>query len=138
MPLEFLAIMVAIGLALVIGAVHLSGLSRPARLADVDQARARFLLDYPDETVGEIVLGKDGNAAFISLSQGRIGLVHAMGDRFVTRILERRVVRAVERDGGEAVVLKLDDFTLPRERAVFSSAADAAKVSEWLSGANHA
>ncbi|HSO48521.1 MAG TPA: hypothetical protein VLQ68_11385 [Rhizobiaceae bacterium] len=138
MPLEFLAIMVAIGLALVIGAVHFSGLSRPARLADADQARARFLLDYPDEAIGEIVLGRDGNAAFISLSAGRIGLVHAMGDRFVTRILERRVVRAVEPDGSGALVLKLDDFTLPKERAVFTNSADAAKVSHWLNGAEHA
>ncbi len=138
MPLEFLAIMVAFGLALVIGAVHFSGLSRPARLANAGQARARFLLDYPDETIGDIVLGKDGKAAFISLTGRRIGLVHAIGDRFVTRILERRVVRAIEHEGGEALVLKLDDFTLPKERAVFSNAADAAKVSHWLSGAEHA
>jgi hypothetical protein len=138
MPLEFLAAMVVAGLSLVIGAVHLSGLSRPAIVSGPDQARARFLLDFPDENPGEVVISADGRAAFIALAGGRTGLVHAMGDRFLTRILERRSIRAVQREPDGVLAVRLDDFTLPAERARFSSAADAAKVSNWLAGVQHA
>lgn len=138
MPLEYLAIMVVAGLALVIGAVHFSGLSRPAFIAGADQARARFLVDYPDEQPGDIVVSKDGKAAFIALAGGRTGLVHAIGDRFLTRILERRAVRSVQRGSDGVLTLRLDDFTLPAEQARFSDAADAAKVTDWLAGARHA
>jgi hypothetical protein len=107
-------------------------------ISGADQARARFLVDYPGEQPGEIVVSNDGKAAFIALAGGRTGLVHAMGDRFLTRILEPRVVRSVERGSDGVLTLRLDDFTLPAEHARFFDAADAAKVTNWLAGANHA
>jgi hypothetical protein len=138
MPLEFLAVMVVAGLALVIGAVHVSGLSRQALVSEAEQARARFLVDFPDEATGEVVVSADGKAAFIALPGGRTGLVHAIGDRFLTRILEPGMVRAVRREGDGGLTLMLEDFTLPAERARFLNAADAAKVSNWLAGVHHA
>jgi hypothetical protein len=138
MPLEILAVMVVAGLALVIGAVHFSGMSRPARIGDAEVARARFLVDYPGEQTGEIAVSDDGRAAFIALGGGRTGLVHAIGARYVTRILQPQAVRAVNCDGSGGLALRLRDFTLPAEHAKFASASDAAKVSNWLSGATNA
>ena len=138
MPLEILAVMVVAGLSLVICAVHFSGMSRPARIAGSEAARARFLVDYPGEQTGEIAISEDGGAAFIALAGGRTGLVHAIGARYVTRILEPAAVKAVKCDGNGGLALRLKDFTLPAQRARFKSAADAAKVSNWLGGATNA
>jgi hypothetical protein len=138
MPLEILAIMVVAGLSLVIGAVHFSGMSRPARIGDAEAARARFLLDYPGEHTGEVAISDDGRVAFIALDGGRTGLVHAIGARFVTRILQPLSVKEVRCDESGGLALRLTDFTLPAERAHFTSASEAAKVSRWLSGATNA
>ena len=138
MPLEILAIMVVAGLSLVIGAVHFSGMSRPARIVDSQAARARFLIDYPDEEIGEIAISDDGKAAFIALGGGRTGLVHAIGARYVTRILQPQVLREVRCDESGGLALRLRDFTLPAEHARFTRAGEAAKVSRWLSGATNA
>jgi hypothetical protein len=138
MPLEILAIMVVAGLSLVICAVHFSGMSRPARIASEESARARFLIDYPDEEIGEIAISDDGKAAFIALAGGRTGLVHAIGARYITRILQPQSLREVRCDESGGLALRLRDFTLPAEHAHFTSASEAAKVSRWLSGATNA
>jgi hypothetical protein len=134
MPLELLAGMVVIGLALVIGAVHLSGLSKAARISGPDAAIARFLVDFPDEKPGEAVLSADGKDAFIALQGNRVGMVHAIGDRYLTRILRAGTVRAVAASGDGLLELRLADFTLPRERARFAAAGDASRVENWLKG----
>jgi hypothetical protein len=138
MPLELLAGMVVVGLALVIGAVHLSGLSKAARIAGPDAAIARFLVDFPDEKPGEAVVSADGKDAFIALDGNRVGMVHAIGDRYLTRILRAGMVRSVSASGNGEVELRLADFTLPRERARFGMAGDAARVENWLKGMSDA
>jgi hypothetical protein len=134
MPLELLAGMVVVGLALVIGAVHLSGLSKVARIAGPDAAIARFLVDFPDEKPGEAVVSADGKDAFIALDGNRVGMVHAIGDRYLTRILRAGMVRSVSASGNGEVELRLADFTLPRERARFATAGEASCVENWLKG----
>jgi hypothetical protein len=134
MPLELLAGMVVVGLALVIGAVHLSGLSKAARITGPDAAIARFLLDFPDEKPGEAIVSADGKDAFIALDGNRVGMVHAIGDRYLTRILRAGMVRSVSASGNGEVELRLADFTLPRERGRFGTAGDAERVENWLKG----
>jgi hypothetical protein len=134
MPLELLAGMVVIGLALVIGAVHLSGLSKAAHITGPDAAIARFLVDFPDEKPGEAVLSADGKDAFIALQGNRVGMVHAIGDRYLTRILRAGMVRSVSASGDGLLELRLADFTLPCERARFAAAGEASRVENWLKG----
>jgi hypothetical protein len=134
MPLELLAGMVVVGLALVIGAVHFSGLSKTARIAGTDAAINRFLMDFPDEKPGEAVLSADGKDAFIALKGNRVGMVHAIGDRYLTRILRAGTVHSVSASGDGVLELRLADFTLPRERARFATAGEASRVENWLKG----
>jgi hypothetical protein len=134
MPLELLAGMVVVGLALVIGAVHFSGLSKAARISGPDAAIARFLVDFPDEKPGEALVSADGKDAFIALAGNRVGMVHAIGDRYLTRILRAGMVRAVAASGDGVLELRLADFTLPRERARFATAGQASRVENWLKG----
>jgi hypothetical protein len=138
MPLELLAGMVVVGLSLVIGAVHFSGLSRPARIDAAGTAIARFLVDFPDESPGETIVTVDGRDAFIALAQHRVGMVHAIGDRFLTRILRAGMVTSVALPAPDKLELRLADFTLPRELTSFRNAAEAARVEGWLKGMENA
>ena len=126
MPLEILAAMVVVGLSLVIGSVHFSGLSRPVRIDGAGTAVARFLVDFPDAQPGETIVSADGKDAFIALAQNRVGIVHAIGDRFLTRVLRAGMVTSVASPASGKLELRLADFTLPRELTSFRNAAEAA------------
>lgn len=84
-----------------------------ARIGDVAEAGARFVEDFPDDEVVSGVLDREGRAALLELAEGtRVGLVMAFGDRFVTRRLGARDLRAA-RAGGGVLLLRLDDPVLP-------------------------
>lgn len=133
MPIEILAAMVVAGLAIAIGAVYLAGLSKPAKLSDAGQAKARFAEDYPRESVAECRLTAASGAAFLRLDSGRIGLVTAFGAKFVTRLFEPPQIRA-ETDG-DTLRLAAPDFTFRQTSFVFADAAEARRVAEWMNGA---
>ena len=71
---------------------------------------------------------------YIELEDGSAGLVEAMGDRFITRILAQKDVRQVERKGECDLVLRLADFTLPRLTLTFAEPKAALKAATWLTG----
>ena len=87
MSLPVLVAIVAFGIALSVAAVHFTGGSKTATLTDVDQALRRFAEDFPDEAVQAIRLTADAKTAFLDLGRGRIGIVHSVGDCFLTRIV---------------------------------------------------
>lgn len=121
MPLEILAIMVVAGLSLVIAAVHFSGLSHVARFDGDDQAINRFNEDYPDEKVCSVFIAAGNKTAFLELADGRTGLVQAVGDRFLTRVINRAAVAEAKADRNGWFYLRLNDFSLPRLRAEFAA-----------------
>ena len=58
-------------------------------------------------TPDEVAVSDDGKAAFIALAGGRTGLVHAIGARYVTRILQPQAVRDLRFDENGGLGLRL-------------------------------
>ncbi len=132
MPLPVLVIIVVFGIALVVACVWLLGLSKPARLADADDARAQFAVSFPATKVEEVLVSADGVAAFLLLGGGRrIGLVEAFGARFITRILRAGDIEPTGSLGESGVRLHFADFSHPRGRYEFSSATDRDRLLQW-------
>ncbi|MCB1456706.1 MAG: hypothetical protein KDJ48_07960 [Nitratireductor sp.] len=134
MPLTILVPMILIGLALVAIAMRLLGLSKQASISAIGEAISVLRTDYPDALVEEAILASNGKAAILKLEDGSAGLVEAMGDRFITRILAQKDVRQVERKGECDLVLRLADFTLPRLTLTFAEPKAALKAATWLTG----
>jgi len=125
--------MVVVGLALAIGAVRFSGLSRASILASPAEAQAAFALDFPDERPRRALVSADAKMAVLELTGGRAGLVLCFGSRTVTRVLSPASVSGVERRG-EAIALHMRDFTLPVVRTSFAVERDAEAAEAILTG----
>lgn len=134
MGLTLLVILVVGGIAAIVLAVHLTGGSRTARLADAAQARARFAEDFPDHAVRAVRLAGDGETAFLALGDGRTGIVQAFGDRFLTRVLAARDIAGLEKPDAVTVSVRLRDFTWTGGRFRFADPADADAVFAALDG----
>lgn len=131
MSLALLVVMVVVGVSGVVLIVHLTGGSVHARLADEAAARARFAVDFPEPEVTAAFLTADGEAAFLALADGRVGIVQAIGSKFLTRIVAARDLAEAPRVEDAAVTLHLRDFTWPG--GVFTLAgADEARAVEAL------
>ncbi|RVD61827.1 hypothetical protein EN828_17550 [Mesorhizobium sp. M2D.F.Ca.ET.185.01.1.1] len=133
MSLPVLVVLVAFGIALSVAAVHFTGGTTTATLADADQALARFAEDFPDERPGAVRLTADDHAAFLDLGPRRCGIVQSIGDCFLTRIVSPYDVLALAREGN-VVSLRLNDFTWIGGRFVFADEADALAIAAALEG----
>ena len=111
MSLPILVAIVAIGIALTVAAVHFTGGSKRAAIADAGQARQIFLADFPDERVGTVTVTTDRASAFLGLDSGRTGIVQSFGDGFFTRIVGAGDVASVTMQGPATVCLRFRDFT---------------------------
>lgn len=126
--LPILAVMVVFGITLAVAAVHFTGGSRLARLADAGAALERFAVDFPDLKPAATHLTTDGGTAFLDLGQGRTGVVQVIGDRFLTRIVTPADIDFADLEQGEALALRFRDFTWRGGRFVFADAASARTV----------
>lgn len=135
MNLPVLVAIVVFGIALSVAAVHFTGGSRQAELAEKDQALLRFAEDFPDETVGKARLTADGRTAFLELGGERIGIVHGVGDCFLTRIVTRRDVVTLEASEPNTIALRLTDFTWRGGRFVLTGRADVEAIASALAPA---
>lgn len=136
MSLPVLVALVVVGIALSVLAVHFTGGSKIATLAGVDQALSRFADDFPDEKVATVRLTADARTAFLDLGPARIGIVHSVGDCFLTRIVTPHDVLALDVDEAGAIALKLADFTWKGGRFAFADKADAKAVAAALAPHN--
>lgn len=137
MSLPVLVVIVIFGIAAVVLAVHLTGGSQRASLADAQAAAARFAEDFPrDDDVRDVRLTADRSSAFLDFGSAGTGVVHAVGDRFLTRLLTPADVLAATRDGA-ALVLTLRDFTWRGGRFVFEGPDDAGAVASWIVQPDH-
>lgn len=132
MSLSVLVALVVVGIALSVLAVHFTGGSKIATLAGADQALSRFADDFPDEKVTAVRLTADSRTAFLDVGQGRIGIVHSVGDCFLTRIVTPHDIQALNVDEAGAIALKLTDFTWKGGRFAFADKADARAVAAVL------
>ncbi len=120
MSLPILVAIVAIGISLTVAAVHFTGGSRPALVADADHARQIFLGDFPDERPSAATLTTDGRSAFLALTGGRMGIVQSFGDGFFTRIASPGDVASVQLREPATVSIRFRDFTWTGGRFAFA------------------
>ena len=131
MGLPVLVVLVVLGIALSVAAVHFAGGTTTATLAGADQALARFAEDFPDEKPGAVRLTADNHAASVDLGPQRCGIVHSIGDCFLTRIVTPNDILTVTREGN-VVSLRLNDFTWKGGSFLFVGEADARAVAATL------
>jgi hypothetical protein len=132
MSLPVLVAIVAVGIAIIVLAIHLTGGSKVALLGRPEQAQARFLEDFPNEQVTTIHLTTDRKSAFLELAAGHTGFVHAVGARFLTRNLATADIASVRRAGDAGLLLRTADFTFGGGRFEFTDAATADHVAALL------
>lgn len=132
MSLPVLAALVVVGVGLIVTLIHLTGGSRKASLASADAARERFALDDPNIEVSAFHLTTDRGSAFLETADGRIGLVHAMGAKFLTRLLAPEDVASLRRSGEASLLVRFSDFTFPGAVFEFESAEVADRVAAAL------
>ncbi|ODA95516.1 hypothetical protein BFX40_23415 [Mesorhizobium sp. SEMIA 3007] len=137
MSLPVLVAIVVLGIALSVAAVHFTGGSKTATLADPDQALRRFAEDFPEEVAGTICLTADAKTAFLDLGRGRTGIVHSIGDCFLTRIVMAADVSVSRSEETNTIQLRLTDFTWKGGRFRFANAGDAQALLKALE-ARHA
>jgi len=131
MSLPVLVVLVVLGIALSVAAVHFTGGTTTATLAGADQALARFAEDFPDERPRAVRLTADNHAAFLKLGPRRCGIVQSIGDCFLTRIVTPHDILALAKEAN-VVSLRLDDFTWKGGRFVFADEAEALGVAATL------
>ncbi|TPK49643.1 hypothetical protein FJ492_00685 [Mesorhizobium sp. B2-5-4] len=125
MSLPVLVAIVVLGIALSVAAVHFTGGSKEATLAGVDQVLSRFAEDFPDEMAVTVCLTTDAKTAFLDIGRGRIGIVHGIGDCFLTRIVTAADAAVSEPDETNTILMRLTDFTWKGGRFRFANTADA-------------
>ena len=104
--------MILVALPIVIALVYVQNKNKPARQLDEAAARSQFILEHPGFDVDEVMLSDDGDNAFLfSQSDQGIGLIHRMGQNFLTRILTSENIRKFKIRETD-IVLWLADFTL--------------------------
>ena len=132
MSLTLLVIMVVVGIGAIVIAVHLTGGTRTATLDDAEAAKNRFAADFADTAVRDVWLTADRHAAVLALEDGRAGVVSALGDRFLTRIVGKGDAKAVA--DGPTVSLGIDDFTWRGGPFTFASEREAQSAAALLNG----
>ncbi len=135
MSLPVLVVLVVVGIAAIVLAVHLTGGTRNAALAGDSVARERFALDHPRERPIAIRMTMTGHAAFLELDGDRTGIVQSFGSRFLTRILTAADVKRIDRASPTELDIASRDFTWRGGRYEFASAEDAGRIAERLAPA---
>lgn len=131
----------AVAIAFVILANRLITGARTARINGRDAALRRFRLDFPGFECGAALISADLKAALLAPEQpgdGHIGLVHVMGDKLITRLLDSGDIAGAklepdEANGdGPALDLHLKDLSLPRVRIPLGDGRQPHEAEDWL------
>lgn len=135
LSLPVLLSLVVFGIGMIVLLIHLTGGTTTASLDGEAQAATRFADDFPGLPPRAIILTEDRHAAFLDLGDGKAGLVQAVGDRFLTRILDKHHVRAFTGADG-SLSLILPDMTFRGGQWRFGSPNAAKSVADWLNIGN--
>ena len=132
MSLPILVAIVAIGIALTVAAVHLTGGSKVSSIRDDAHARQLFLADFPNEQPGPANLTADRHSAFMALPGDRMAIVQSFGDGFFTRIVSRGDIASVRVREPGTLSLRFRDFTWTGGHFHFDRMAKAAAIGAAL------
>jgi len=130
-----MTLLAPVGVGVMIAVSWALGGLRTSRLRDPQDAESLLHADFPDFAPTETIVGLHGKAALCSGDTG-VGIVTAWGDKFVTTILRRGDVAAVDcRSLGNMDYLEIRtaDFSRPRIRIALK-AQDAALWRKRLEG----
>lgn len=134
MSLPILVAMVVIGITVAVAAVHLTGGSLRASFSGPQQARQRFAIDFPDHAVTAVYLTEDRRTAFLEVSGDRLGVVHGLGDKFLTRLLMPGDAVRASSPEPTTVAVQFNDFTWKGGTFRFVDADTAGAVLALVSG----
>ena len=134
MPLEIFALITPLGIALIVLIIRYSGLSKTARIKDGQNAIDIFRRDFAGENVADVTtISSDQRAAFIEMDHsGQLGLVEAVGDRFITRLLGSKDIASIQQDGENSLSIRFRDFTHPKGHYQFRSRRELSHLLEQL------
>lgn len=132
MSLTLLVVMVVGGITAIVVAVHLTGGTVTATLDDEAAAKRRFADDFADVGVRDVWLTENRQTAILALDDGRVGVVSALGDRFLTRIVSANDPTVRADADGKIVSLNIDEFTWHGGALAFASEKDAQAVAALL------
>ncbi len=111
MPLEILAVLVIVGVGGVVLAIHLTGGTIDATMKSSEAAAKRFAEDFPDLPTRDVILTSDRKTAFLSAGGSQVGMVHVIGDRFLTRLLTAESPISVHVAAGAKLSIRLGDIS---------------------------
>jgi len=134
MPLELFALITPLGIALIVLVIRYSGLSKTARIKDGQNALEIFCRDFAGENASRVTtISSDQSAAFIEIDQSRqLGLVEAIGDRFITRLLGVGDIAGFQQAGENSLSIRFRDFTHPKGHYQFNSQNELSNLVERL------
>ena len=135
MSLTLLVAIVVVGIAAVVIAVHMTGGSRTATLADAAAARRRFAEDFPDIRARKVHLTSARNAAFLELDAGKVGMVQSFGGKYLTRLVAAGDLASTPKAEGNATLVRLRDFTWKGGAFEFETEAQAEAVAQLFRSA---
>lgn len=124
--------MIAAGIITGVLAVHFFGGNKQGVLNSDTEVIERFRQDYPESSIGIIYFTRDRRTAFFDLPQQGTGVVHAVGAKFLTRIVQADDIQEIRKQDETRLFLHMHDFTWPA--AVFSFADKKTRdvVCDWL------
>ncbi|MFZ1681199.1 MAG: hypothetical protein WAT70_09265 [Rhizobiaceae bacterium] len=130
MSLALLAILVVGGVSGILLAIHLAGGTRDVRLEAPEAAMRRFALDFPEAAPRAVILDAGGDAAFLDTDAG-VGLVQAIGDRYLTRLIAPGQAE-MSRPAPDRLALVFAETGLPPAIYAFADTADCERVAGLL------
>jgi hypothetical protein len=109
--LPILVAIVVFGIALTVAAVHFTGGSKVATVADAEHARQLFFADHPDAQPSRVEITVDRHSAFLELPGGRIGIIQSFGDGFFTRIVSSSDIARIRLREPATLSIRFRDFS---------------------------
>jgi hypothetical protein len=127
--------MIVVGISVGVFAVHLAGGSKRPGLKDDAQTTLLFQQDYPETLVGVIVYTLGRRTAFLSLPDNHTGIVHGVGNKFLTRYISKHDILSATTAGAADLKVRLRDITWPHPTFSFADESDRTTVLDWLASA---
>ena len=132
MPLHIFLAAALAGCGLIAAYAHWLGRSVRRRLTDTEEAGHLFETACPEHEVHEVLVSGDGHAALVTLKEGGIGLIYAMGSKWMARNLPAGSAKSLKRLDENRLRLTLGDYTMPRLTFTLANEAEAARWTALL------
>lgn len=124
--------MIAAGIIGGVLAVHFLGGTKQSVLNSDTEVIARFRQDYPECGISEIYFTQDRRTAFFDLPQQGTGIVHGVGAKFLTRILQNSDIQEIRKQDETRLFMRMHDFTWPAASFSFKDKKTRDEVCELL------